>query len=754
MPGLLRPLALSVTAAFACLHPSPSRAGIVTIAAGGDAATLADAGQSRVERRVAHIGLREIDLPVRALPARVPRRENLCLNRRRDGYPKPTCNSCEKGYGDCVWSAVDGVPWEGDFEWSSDYRNPDVPFYQVEFGRVVTLGKVRVWLRRGYEMADFDVRWRSPDGVWHDAATVRGNREELRTFALPTVRADAAGVHCVRGPDHQPTIRRILELEAFAPATPAPRSPSSFAYRLDLPASGAAFVEVREAYGEGDTLREVDYEVRLDGRLMYHRKVRCDGPGPVSYAIPVPASLRGKRRLTFVDTSGRGVAVARVRVLPEPVALARKAGLLEPLIVAPRIELHPPYTQPEPEQALRAWVEAAESARGSVRVGLLAIVGFADPDARAVSAKIEAYAALARRVGVPWVLQLSSWWADTPLRVPDGLGGTFGDIRYQQIGYSRFGQHEDPALKAFVDAEMPGTYTPHYGLTVPNLWSNTPWLTMSNARLNAFKVDCLRRAVDVVNDVRKAPGGELLTAIVTDDEPIYWPRITDWLEQGYQRVNGGVIRSDLVLDFNPAVVRAAAADGVRLDPTDGVSPLERQWLADNNARYEALICRTIHDRLAPAQKGDAGPDLRERIFNYLLAQPLYPLDDFGHPGFEMGMVPHAAIGLEAGDERYFARARDLGPLANSDFECALPSAETTATWEPRFRAWYDAGCRFVQLCNPGPAANWRGLFRQLGGWSAPERETERALSLLVQQAATGEWRQARFRPSKASPARR
>jgi hypothetical protein len=73
-----------------------------------------------------------------------------------------------------------------------------------------------------------------------------------------------------------------------------------------------------------------------------------------------------------------------------------------------------------------------------------------------------------------------------------------------------------------MDRASPGKYNLHYGLTVPNLWSSTPWLTMNNERLNAFKIKCVSRAIATVNEIRSTPGGQLLQSIVTDDEPIYW----------------------------------------------------------------------------------------------------------------------------------------------------------------------------------------------------------------------------------------
>ncbi len=723
--------------------PNAAEARISVIEAGTDQQQLKPNGKSAVQKRSARPGLRVLDLNVRSIPPRVPRRENLCLNRARTGFPQPSSNSSEPGYGDCIWSPLDGVPWEGDYEWSSDYRKPVVPEFEVTFGKTATLAEIRVWLRRGYELKDFDVFWRDNLGSWKSIASVRGNRDELRVFTFPVIQTSAIKIVCASGPDIQPTIRRITELEAFGPRTAPPGRPDSFGYVIDIPKGPNGFVEVREAYGEGEAMSEVEYELRLDGRTIHRREHRCDGAGPITYAVALPSSDGGKGTLEFVDTSGQGLAIARVRTFSDPLGYAASRESLTPMVVAPRIEIQAPYTQPEPDRTLAAWVAATAPARSFVQPGLLAIVGYANPDSNAVAAKIRAYAQLAERHKVPWVLQLSSWWADTPLRISDGAGGHFGDIQYQQIGYSKFDTYDDPGLREFMDRESPGKYSRHYGLTVPNLWSDTPWLTMNNERLNAFKVKCVGRAIATVNEIRSTPGGVLLQAIVTDDEPIYWTRVTDWFEQGYGKVNGGVRRTDLTLDFNPSAVSAAARDGVTLDPADGLNAAERQWLNDNNSRYVALICSAIRDSLAsPAGKL---PDLRERIYNYLLAQPLYPLDDYGHPGWEIGMVPGAAIGLEASDERYFTRARDLGPLANSDFECANPTAETVKSWEPRFRAWHDAGCSFVQLCNPGPAERWQQLFSAIGNWNVPERRLERALSVMVQEAAIKEWRQASFR---------
>ncbi len=714
------------------------------IVAGSDAAYLVEEGPSRTVAYSDRVGLRNLRLFGRSLaPTHLPR-ANLCENRRREGSPAPSASSCEASYGDCLWAGIDGVPWAGEYEWCNDHREEGMPWYRVEFAEPALVGEVRLFTRDTYPLSDFTVVLETPDAAVA-VAEVRGNTDGEWSAAFEPIEAVAIRVDCLRGPDHQPSIRRIQELQAFAPRPEPPEPPRSFAYRVDVPAEAPIYVEVREVYTHASTLADIEYEVRIDGRAVHTRRHRCDGPGPISYSFELTDTEPGAHVLTFVDTSGAGLAINRVRVISDPVNTARRRGLLRPFIIAPRIALPHPFDSREVDRGLEAWVRAVSRGAPHVQPGLLAIVGYAAPDVDTLEAHIRAYADLAARHGIPWVLQLSSWWADTPLHVPDGEGGRFGDVRYQQIGWSEHDAYDDPGLAEYLESRAPGSYDRRYGLTVPNIWSSTPWLTMNDDRLNAYKVDRLRTAAAVVNQVQAGPTGHLLRAVVTDDEPMYWPRITDWMAGGFAAANDGVLRPDLILDVNPCVVEDAATDGVILDPRDGLSPVERQWLHENNARYAEMVCRTLRDALEPRPKGSREADLRDRIFNYILAQPCYPLDDYGRPGWHLGIVDGAAIGLEAFDERYFARARDLGPLANSDLECANPSAETTLAWEGHFRAWHDVGCQFIQLCNAGPAENWTGLFEAMGQWDSAERMTQRALSALIQEAATEEWRAAEYR---------
>ena len=243
-----------------------------------------------------------------------------------------------------------------------------------------------------------------------------------------------------------------------------------------------------------------------------------------------------------------------------------------------------------------------------------------------------------------------------------------------------------------------------------------------------------------MNRIRSGPGGRLLEAIVTDDEPIYWPRVADWDAKGYSKVNGGVRRSDLMLDFNPATVRAAARDGVKLDPTDGLSAVERQWLQENNARYVAMICQAIRSALTAS---GGAPDLRERITTTCWPSHSFRWMTTGIPvGKSVWFRP--AIGLEAFDERYFTRARDLGRWRTPTFSSPNPAAETARSWEPNFRAWHDAGCSSSSSATPVPRRTGGGFSRPSGSGTRPS-DGFSALSALVQEAAIEEWRQASYR---------
>lgn len=242
-----------------------------------------------------------------------------------------------------------------------------------------------------------------------------------------------------------------------------------------------------------------------------------------------------------------------------------------------------------------------------------------------------------------------SWWVGTPLHVPDGLGGRFGDLTYQQITWSESDRDRpaDPRL-----AELFGLTDPRYGLTTPNQWSNTPWLTMNSDRLNAHRKQSMHEVLPLLlqdASERNTP----MNGLVMENEPRYWDTQIDASFRGPKR-------DWCWADFNPLTVRAAAADGVTLDPADGLDRQERLWLLANVTRYMQETCDWAH-ALSPASLP---------IYSHSLQFPGFPGDTLNHPMSEYAFTPGSLTGLEVmfGAVRDFESVREWGPWANVNRE--------------------------------------------------------------------------------------
>ena len=130
-------------------------------------------------------------------------------------------------------------------------------------------------------------------------------------------------------------------------------------------------------------------------------------------------------------------------------------------------------------------------------------------------------------------------------------------------------------------------------------------------------------------------------------------------------------------------------------PRPAALAVERQWLHENNARYAEMVCRTLRDALEPRPKGSREADLRDRIFNYILAQPCYPLDDYGRPGWHLGIVDGAAAVLVGTAEK--GKALGLRPRARIVAAALVgdePTIMLTAPAPASQRALKKAGARF------------------------------------------------------------
>ncbi len=693
---------------------------------------------SRVERCGGPIGLRQEYYLCRTTPALVPEPKNLALNIARKGFPRPSASSTFAGYD--LWAPLDG----SNDSWSNASSDGDRSTWDLDFGKPTRVGKVIVKTWKDYALKDFDLlRWDEDRRDWdadHPIARIRRNRSELITIPHLNLTTRKLRMLCLSGPDHQAIFRRITEFQVFAPPAPTPRfEPRWFSYQVKIPTTGRWTLEVQEVNDDRHNGDRTRYRILVDGKPVYLRDYADEGPGLITYFFDLPATGKPAATVTFKDTSGYGMRIRSIRAYADFETYCRQNRFMVPMTICQRALSF------DPDKGLRTdlmerWLKVFEAEGARDKIGFVGDFAYLQRGPDYVRQLTDALGKLMVERNIPLVLGYTTWWSFSPLNTPDGMGGTFRDIQYQQIGYSKYDSYHDPGLKEYMDSCKPGWYDVHYGLTIPNHWSSVPWLTMNNKRLNAARQRGLALSIAELNRwlaemERRGQAGNLL-GIIGDDEPVYWTKIVDVFPDGYGRVNGGVPRTDLLLDFNWSVIQDAARDGVKLDPTDGLDEREKHWLHLNPARYNRMIMSTIRQHLrkpAIRVKGDGFSWVRddpgENLFVYITGGKGYPLEDRFHPIWETEVFPEAGVGLGKGLSDYL-RGRELGRVANSDFECDGSTSERVRSWLPLIRGFYEAGARFTHHTNPGDPENWAPVAR-LMAHPTPEMERKRLESLLI-----------------------
>jgi hypothetical protein len=362
------------------------------------------------------------------------------------------------------------------------------------------------------------------------------------------------------------------------------------------------------------------------------------------------------------------------------------------------------------------------------------LYSFCRADMDAQLRAMRAFCDLAHGTRFPIRVAPQMHWAGIPAGVADGAGGTFGDVPYQQITWDAADATEDPGLRPL----MGDRYDVRYGLSVPNRWSNTPWLTFNHPRLNQYRRSRLRQCVAAWVTVRERLArwgmphlfpGELSTG----EETVYWAKGVD--DTAYTEANGGKPRTALLADFNPFVVADAMADRIILDPRNGLDRNERWWLHQNLSRWQQTIVDWILEALPPEpirltpDAGDPtieGPvrvamaedTVRRNVYTEPYAMPVFPMRGVNplRPGLELGYVRDARSGGEywsgATMLPWLIKERELGRIALPNLECTgADDGQLVAC----LSAAYAHGARYATLYNWHHRSNVRALLEAFVG---------------------------------------
>jgi len=349
------------------------------------------------------------------------------------------------------------------------------------------------------------------------------------------------------------------------------------------------------------------------------------------------------------------------------------------------------------------------------------LYNFCVRNAAETTREIDRLAALAESTNIPLRIACQIHWGGAPRGVSDGAGGTFTDLPYQQITYDPDDRYEDPGLAAL----MGDRYDVRFGLSVPNVWGDTPWLTFNHPRLNQLRRIRLKQALAAWRAARErlaavGKGYLLPPELSTGEETVYWAKGVE--DRRYTEINGGKPRANLMADFNPFVAADALRDGIHLDPRDGLDNNERWWLHQNLARQQQRIIDWMLEALPadPIRLTGSGPVyaydlLRRNLYTEPYAMPLFPMKDVNprRPGLEVGFVRDGRSGgaywSGATMLPWLLKARERGRIALPNLECT--GARGDEELRGCLQAAYACGARFATLYNWQHRADIAGLLR-------------------------------------------
>lgn len=323
--------------------------------------------------------------------------------------------------------------------------------------------------------------------------------------------------------------------------------------------AAAEYVAITEVYPESVAPRTYHYLVSGPGLPVYERRCAAKGFGPVTYFPRCTQSPPGPVTLTNLGDTNHPPLIARLRsVTAADVQRVRREDQFQLMGTI----INPWHGLSEAEQLDALARLLPESPERKISRGLSREIYYAYSSSNQVYQQLATARQWSRQTRLPVLLGLVSWWNGTPRHVPDGRGGKFGDLCYQQICYTPDATHaDDPELRELLGKR----YNLHYCRTAPNVWSDTPWLTLNSARLNDYRTQRLREAVQSLDGLTR--GDTAWTAgIFLENEPRYWDTQStrdtpQWAGERWA-------------DFNPLVIEAAQLDGITLDPAEDLSAAE------------------------------------------------------------------------------------------------------------------------------------------------------------------------------------
>lgn len=334
-----------------------------------------------------------------------------------------------------------------------------------------------------------------------------------------------------------------------------------------------AMIDMEEIHLRSDG--PIAYSVFVNGTEVFGRSYAPNADGPNHAFFDVPADLvgsSGKLEIRIVNKADAEVRFRQIWAISDPETFAKEQGIAQKMDVVLMLNEQPNNLNME---YLKSLVESYRCA-GMYNIGLCWEINYLQWGKKQTEAWLNNVFNASIYTGATLYLGINSWWAGTPSGL-DGKGGAWQDVEYQQITYDK--------------NNMDGRG--NWQLSSPNEWSDTPWLSMNHDYYNQVRVQRIKETVEFIQlrTAEIALAGKQMPAVhlYTENEPYYWP--INWTQYDFDKNPNGVG------DFSPWVVQDAAADGVTLDPTDGLSEDEAFWLYRNLNTYISEVGNAIAEGL-------------------------------------------------------------------------------------------------------------------------------------------------------------
>lgn len=485
------------------------------------------------------------------------------------------------------------------------------------------------------------------------------------------------------------------------------------------------------------------FNVYLDGHLHYVRDSETADPGGGPYSsffleTADPAILGdGWVEVRVEGVSDEAAYFSEIWAYADLTAMVERQDLRVPDRI--NFVLGQDYLSDAVLRERLDYVKANIHKSEQVGLGMAVLDYFTVRTPEQLAANYQRYLRLSREYDLPFAIESTADWEGTPTRVPDGKGGFFGDLEYQQILWSpqdQTGPDKDTYASPDGDTQsiadlLGADYDQRYGLSVPNIWGNTPWLTWHHPDLNAYyerkAAESMAQVRPLFWDLQRQGEAWRLLPFSTATESVYWSKRdgVGVADMGYTDHNGGVARRDIYADYNPHTVEAAAADGVRLDPADGLSVAEKNWLYKNQSHHQQLFADAFYAGLPRERIAVSGDELtyptemlRHNIHSEIYSRKQEPHFSGVFPSTAQGVVEHARPGAQfitlndynEGGFHHLQRLREFGRIANPNLENSVSGHAPDKTL--LLRQAYVNGSRYTSPYNwiNNPAADWINPF--------------------------------------------